>query len=138
MQDSNLRPTAPEGASRIVPLIPESHEPSQLFEKIQDTSSAHSPGIADCGSVRSVSHADLEKFAAPVQRSSRLRLDVLDGGADDMLSVRQVAKKLGVSTATVYKLCDRGELPHIRVLNSIRVAPEDLAAFIQTKKERRR
>jgi excisionase family DNA binding protein len=47
-----------------------------------------------------------------------------------LLGVRQVAERLRVSTATVYKLCDRGELPHTRVVNVIRVAPEELETFI--------
>jgi excisionase family DNA binding protein len=47
-----------------------------------------------------------------------------------LLSVRQVAKLLGVCPATVYALCDRGELPHYRVLNAIRVAPRDLKEFM--------
>jgi hypothetical protein len=29
----------------------------------------------------------------------------------------------------VYALVERGELPHIRVSNAIRIAPADLAAF---------
>ena len=32
------------------------------------------------------------------------------------LSVREAAQRLSVSTATVYALCDRGELAHVRVL----------------------
>ena len=52
------------------------------------------------------------------------------GGADDLLKVRDVAVRLGVSTAIVYKLCDRGELSHVRVSNAIRIAPADLAEFI--------
>lgn len=52
------------------------------------------------------------------------------GGADALLSVRQVAARLGVCAATVYALADRGELPHVRILNAIRVAPDDLAEFI--------
>jgi excisionase family DNA binding protein len=35
--------------------------------------------------------------------------------------VREAARVLRVSTATVYKLCTRGELAHVRVLNSIRI-----------------
>jgi excisionase family DNA binding protein len=38
-----------------------------------------------------------------------------------MLTVREVARLLRVSTATVYKLCTRGELVHVRVLNVIRI-----------------
>ena len=38
-----------------------------------------------------------------------------------MLTVREVARLLRVSTATVYKLCTRGELGCVRVLNVIRI-----------------
>ena len=58
------------------------------------------------------------------------RLEVIRGGADNLLTVRQVAERLSVSTATVYKLCERGELPHCRVGNSIRVAPEALRVLV--------
>ena len=51
-----------------------------------------------------------------------------------LLSVRQVAAQLGVCTATVYALCARGELPHVRVLNAIRVASGDLEAFVEGRK----
>jgi excisionase family DNA binding protein len=40
--------------------------------------------------------------------------------------VKEVAAELKVCTATVYKLVDRGELPHVRVLNSIRIRRGDL------------
>jgi len=52
------------------------------------------------------------------------------GGADHLLSVREVAARLGASTATVYALCDRGQVPHVRVSNAIRIAPADLVDFI--------
>lgn len=42
-------------------------------------------------------------------------------GADDVLTVREVAGLLKVSTATVYAMVERGELEHFRVSNSIRV-----------------
>jgi excisionase family DNA binding protein len=51
--------------------------------------------------------------------------------AEPLLSVRDVAAKLHVSTATVYGLCDRGELVHLRVSGAIRVRPEVLEAFIR-------
>jgi excisionase family DNA binding protein len=38
-----------------------------------------------------------------------------------LLTVREAARVLRVSTATVYKLCTRGELAHVRVLNRIRI-----------------
>ncbi len=51
-------------------------------------------------------------------------------GVDHLLSVREVAARLGVSTATIYALCDRGQVPHVRVSNAIRIAPADLVDFI--------
>src|SRR5437764_1318697 len=36
--------------------------------------------------------------------------------AGRLLTVREAAERLAVSTATVYALCDRGEFPHVRGL----------------------
>jgi integrase len=48
-----------------------------------------------------------------------------------LLTVRQVAETLGVSTALVYALVNRGELAHTRVSNAIRVAPADLERYLR-------
>ena len=73
-------------------------------------------------------------FAAPLLQGPRA-LGVLDcrrgGGTAALLTVRDVAAQLGVCTATVYQLVGEGQLPHVRVLNAIRVAPRDLAAFVE-------
>ena len=70
--------------------------------------------------------------------TSLLHTDVTNSERPQMglplLSVRQVAAQLGVCTATVYALCARGELPHVRVLNAIRVASGDLEAFVEGRK----
>ncbi len=59
------------------------------------------------------------------------RLKTGGGDAPDrLLSVKQVAKRLSVTTASVYGLCAAGRLPHVRILNVIRIAASDLAAFI--------
>ena len=50
--------------------------------------------------------------------------------SDGLLSVRQAAEQLGLCTATVYGLCADGSRAHIRILNAIRIAPTDLAAFV--------
>jgi excisionase family DNA binding protein len=87
--------------------------------------------MADAVSPASPRLAAFGKARAPTEPPrSGTALTALRGGARDLLSVREVAMQLGVSTATVYKLCDRGDLPHLRVLNSIRVTPSALAAFI--------
>ena len=52
------------------------------------------------------------------------------GAPDRLLSIKQVAEHLGVTTATVYGLCAHGRLAHVRILNIIRVEPSDLSEFI--------
>ena len=54
-----------------------------------------------------------------------------DGRSDrSLLSVRQVAKLLGVCAATVYRLCEQRTLPHFRVLNAIRIDPKAVKRFL--------
>jgi excisionase family DNA binding protein len=50
-----------------------------------------------------------------------------------LLTVPEVAERLGVCAATVYTLCASGSMQHIRVLNSIRVPAECLRAFIASR-----
>jgi excisionase family DNA binding protein len=53
---------------------------------------------------------------------------------ETLLTVRDVATQLSVCRATVYALCERGELPHVRISNAIRVAPADLSAYLKRSK----
>jgi excisionase family DNA binding protein len=48
------------------------------------------------------------------------------------LTVKVVATRLRVCTATIYRLCTTGELPHFRVGATIRIREEDLRAFCCT------
>jgi len=46
-----------------------------------------------------------------------------------------------VSNATIYALCERGELPYVWVVSSLRIRPRDLEEFValrRTVAERRR
>jgi integrase len=74
---------------------------------------------------------DLRNFVPAVSPS---RLAVLEGGYRNLLTVRQVAERLGVCAATVYSLVNGGRLPHVRVSNAIRVSPEDLAAYVEAQR----
>jgi excisionase family DNA binding protein len=73
--------------------------------------------------------------AAPLEKLERetgfepATLSEADGR---LLTVREVAARLRVSTATVYKLCRRGVLRHVRVLNAVRIAARDLDALAAT------
>jgi excisionase family DNA binding protein len=45
------------------------------------------------------------------------------------LTVKEVAARLRVCTATIYRLCTNGQLPHFRVGAAIRIREADLRAF---------
>jgi excisionase family DNA binding protein len=47
--------------------------------------------------------------------------------------VIDVARRLRVCEATVYKLCARGVLAHVRILNAVRIAPEAVDAFARRR-----
>jgi excisionase family DNA binding protein len=49
---------------------------------------------------------------------------------EQLLTVRQVAQLLRVCRATVYNWAVTGLLPHVRIVNVVRVRPEDLTTFI--------
>ena len=42
--------------------------------------------------------------------------------------------RLNISCASLYKLCAQHQLPHVRVGNSIRFHPTDLAASLRSKR----
>jgi hypothetical protein len=48
-------------------------------------------------------------------------LTVLSGSAERLLNVRAVSERLGVHPSSVYSLCDRGELSHVRVSHALRI-----------------
>jgi excisionase family DNA binding protein len=68
--------------------------------------------------------------AAGNYRSASSRLRALPGSVERLLTVREVAERLGVCTATIYGLCERNELPHVRVSNAIRIRPADVEVFL--------
>jgi excisionase family DNA binding protein len=59
-----------------------------------------------------------EDFATPLLRSRRAVGAAAPGA---FLTVREAARRLKVSTATVYKACARGEMPCVRVVNVLRI-----------------
>jgi excisionase family DNA binding protein len=68
----------------------------------------------------------VQPFRAPLQ--------VHDGGSAELLGVRDVARRLGVSTATVYRWAEEGTLPHVRLSSNIlRFRPQDVAEFIASR-----
>jgi len=117
-QDLNLRPSGyeqPQGTSQPVTAT---DNPSQ---SLQD-------GREDLADSLQALPTLPQDFGPPVVRTP-MAGPVRIGS---LLTVKQVAAKLGVSAATVYGLCERRELHHVRVANAIRVSPDALEAFVRT------
>jgi len=55
---------------------------------------------------------------------------VRDAGCGSLLTVAEVAGRLGVCRATVYRICRGGLLAHVRVSNAIRIPEPALAAYL--------
>ena len=119
-QDSNLRPLGPERAS----------EASELSMGVQVLAITQGlEGRLDAST--RVGRAGTLGRVPPVSPTFPRGLRAAHPQPESLLRVRDVADRLRVSRATVYALCARGELPHLRVSNAIRLRLEDLEAFIR-------
>ena len=122
-RDLNPRPSGYEGDTGG---LGEARNPSQRVANrgvVEGSDSRRSPGLAGSSN----------RFAAHLlhgDRETEPQSRGLVAAAAPLLSTREVADRLSVSRATVYKLVEQGDLPHVRVLNSIRVRPADLAAYL--------
>jgi excisionase family DNA binding protein len=103
--------------------VPSSGTPSQVVPTIHNLSTSPVHGSQPVT-------AFTKPFVTRLLPGGRAGLRLHRGGEEYLLTVAEVADRLGVSTATIYKLCDRGDLVHIRVLNTTRIAPAALAAYL--------
>jgi excisionase family DNA binding protein len=114
-QDLNLRPLGPEGARAFVYDVPAHITDSHPFDRFKAVSAVPVDSLAPAGTTAISRGEPLVNAPVAVER---------------LLTAAEAAVRLRVCRATVYALCERGELPHVRVSNAIRVAPADLEAFI--------
>jgi len=101
--------------------------------------------VQACANTGSVSDEKGKNVQIHAGLSKDLAGSLLDGmtadgevgrSARSLLSVRQVAKLLGVCPAKVYALCGQWKVPHFRVLNAIRIDPRDLKKFLARTRRR--
>ena len=73
-----------------------------------------------------------ERAPAPVVRLRKAATFVTNllPPIEQLLTVRQVAQLLRVCPATVYKWTAEGLLAHVRIVDVIRVRPNDLTRFV--------
>ena len=110
--DLNQRPLAPQGPPPAFAPIARVSTQAQVAVPIALALSAGLPPIAPIASKAR------ERTAPELQK------------AEAWLTPAEVAARLQVCRATVYKLCARGQLDHVRVGLSIRVALGDLSSFL--------
>jgi excisionase family DNA binding protein len=53
----------------------------------------------------------------------------------DLLTYREVGKRIGCSERTVWELVRRGDLPAVKYLRNVRIDPHDLGTFIENHKK---
>jgi excisionase family DNA binding protein len=59
----------------------------------------------------------------------------MTSSVDRLLTVKEAAARLRLSTATVYALCERGVLRHVRIsTHAIRIVESDLVGFVRSRR----
>jgi excisionase family DNA binding protein len=107
--DLNQRPLAPQPG-------PEAAQPSSTLPNAAESfQSAPCPAVQGSQRFATIHRGFATNLLPPI---------------DQLLTVRQVAQFLGVCTATVYKWAAANVLPHVRIVNVIRIRPEDLTRFV--------
>jgi excisionase family DNA binding protein len=104
---------------------------------LPNSSATAAHGGAEAGGAGAEDQGVTKRPPARSTAATLADLKVLWGGRDRLLRVAEVAEHLGVCAATVYRLCETGELPHVRITNAIRVRPADLAKFLIQQLHRR-
>ena len=98
-----------------------------------------SKDVQACANAGTVSEEKSKDVQIHASLSKDLAGSLLDAGPPEpevrsrmqpLLPVRQVAVLLGVCAATVYRMCERGELMHFRVRNAIRVPVVAMKAYL--------
>src|SRR5258708_29823751 len=109
----------PEGEKDESHGVSEGGSGSQPLETIQEQPPPILDPVAENGSVET-------PFGAPVVRD----LPPDPGPHERLITVGAVATRLCVSTASVYKLCQRGELRGLRIVGALRLQPSAIDEYL--------
>jgi excisionase family DNA binding protein len=131
--------TAAESANDVSDLLRSGREDSNLRHSAPKALSGESQRLTSVSNDSESFESDPEFQSQDRRRNETFAGDLLRpyyGGESRMLGVRDVAERLRVCTATVYKLCASGALEHVRVLNSIRVNEGALRTFVEQRRSK--
>jgi excisionase family DNA binding protein len=122
----------PESANDVSDLSRSGRQDLNLRHSAPKTRESGSQALAGVSNERESFESDPEFHSNDHAENATFAADLLRRYYQNsrMLGVREVAERLRVCTATVYKLCASGALEHVRVVNSIRVTEAALSAFL--------
>jgi excisionase family DNA binding protein len=155
-EDLNLRPFGPETGPGPSQGGPTDAKPAQFLQTEGGDESSHSQGLrgfpqnfstrflpnssataghrgAEAGGAGEEGQCATQRPPARGTAATLADLKVLWGGRDQLLRVGEVAEHLAVGAWRIYQLCEDGDLPHVRINNSIRVRPRDLEEFVAAR-----
>src|SRR5229473_3136533 len=124
-RESNPRPSDSKCIQELSTAL---FSPSQGLTIDNEDSGIHEVNHSNPSNASQTLAAETKNFAALVLHDSAVRAV---SGLDTLLTVRDVAAILRVCRDTVYRLCATGDLPHVRVLNAIRIMPADLDVLLR-------
>jgi excisionase family DNA binding protein len=70
-------------------------------------------------------------------QSAEARLRIVPARSENLLTVGEVAERLGICRETIYRLTQRGELACARIGSAVRILPGDLAGYLVRRAEGR-
>jgi excisionase family DNA binding protein len=70
-----------------------------------------------------------DKAAAASLALAEVMIEDRESPVAESLTIAEAAKRLHISSKTVYELCARGEIVHHRVSRAIRFRPEDIEEY---------
>jgi len=115
----NLRPPGPERAQEESHGVSEGGIGSQPAETIQEQQAPSLDPVAENGSVGTQSGAPVVREPPPDP-----------GPHERLITVRAVAARLGLSLASVYKLCQRGQLRGLRIGGALRFSQQVIDDYV--------
>jgi excisionase family DNA binding protein len=119
IRELNPGPLGPERAQAESHGLSAAGRESQPVENAGERQPPSSDDVAESGWVET-------PFGAPVVRE----LPPDPGPHERLMTVRGVADRLGVCTAQVYRLCQRGELSGLRIGGALRFPPEAVEGYL--------